>query len=412
MLLLHIVATFVYLLLFILVCFLFLLFLLLVPFSMISYLFQYQTLDNPYSSSLLTKENILSHFHPTQDENQILEKWTNGIRDIRLQGKNEYTIFFVHGTNSIANYWIPIMKDFHELGYTVIAIDVPAFGISSKQSFSIEATPCETIMTYNQVFYQYFTENQFTKNTIIVAHSFGGFLMSNFVSKHPQFCSQLLLVNSAGLLPTLGENGAYWAIFFKLGLLSRPLRMLNGLITRIVYPLCRSLPLQKNILMLGNQESIGDHLVSQFITMRYTYSFWNRPMLQTLLQLKDVKVATVCGGEDYIIPSHLWMMLRSITNIPCYLLPEMGHCFSYTQCMYVAIQDCIQHLHEKEHHETHEIDLPVVLDEFQGCSYLYSHAKQIINELYYSLYKEEPIVMKIIRDQQIEEKEICKTKIL
>jgi len=369
-------------------------------------------LESIYSSTFLDRSSILHEQQQMEQKYQLVETWTNGIRDISLQGTNGKVLFFVHGTNSVSNKWIPIMIDFHQMGYTVIAMDVPTFGLSDT-IIHVTESPCTILNEMDTCLYRYFEQRGLlclSTHVTLVGHSFGGFLMSHFLTTFPETGFHLLLVNTAGLLPTLGANGAYWAIFFKLGMLTRPLRMGYGCLTRLFYPILQDPNARMYLRVLGNQFACGDWMVSQFITMRYSYSFWNRPLVRRIVSSK-IKVGTICGGNDMIMPSHVGMTLRSITNILCYILPPMGHSFYYDENMVVAMKECMEHLHEKDFHEFQMIDIPQKLELFQGCSYSISQAKQVIQQLYNTLHRED-IHVQVVHEQSIHTHHIPKSSIL
>jgi pimeloyl-ACP methyl ester carboxylesterase len=49
----------------------------------------------------------------------------------------------------------------------------------------------------------------------VLGHSFGGHIAVVFASTHGDMLSGLLLTDPAGILPTLGSAGTYWAIYFR-----------------------------------------------------------------------------------------------------------------------------------------------------------------------------------------------------
>jgi pimeloyl-ACP methyl ester carboxylesterase len=154
------------------------------------------------------------------------------------------------------------------------------------------------------------------KNTILVAHSLGGFLSIYTAERYP--VKRLVLLNPAGILPTLGIYGYYWGIFFKAGLpttlfhlpmISRDLLIyiarcgLNGVTTEFW------------LSFFTNNENNGHEILQRLITLRPFYSYWNTPAINTLLDVYKKVPTHICFGEDdTIIPSHIGEFLDELTG--------------------------------------------------------------------------------------------------
>merc|ERR1719401_1540179 len=70
---------------------------------------------------------------------------------------------------------------------------------------------------------------------IVVATSISGFFAIKFSKKSPTLLSKLILVDPAGMYPTLGAEGYYFAWFFKLGIPMRQLRFIGCLASLVSY---------------------------------------------------------------------------------------------------------------------------------------------------------------------------------
>lgn len=186
MILLYVVSSMVYLLLFLGIILLFCLFLLFSPFSFMYFLYLYFTkqIENIYSPQFLSKQSVI---HDLQSEHK--ETWTDGIHDISLEG-DERVLVFIHGTNTASNCWGEVMTEFHKLGYTVISVDLPAFGISDCDQSLQNKDACEILQYYDKVLYNYFVKRNIV-NCILIGHSFGGFIASHVASNHPDLFSHL-----------------------------------------------------------------------------------------------------------------------------------------------------------------------------------------------------------------------------
>jgi pimeloyl-ACP methyl ester carboxylesterase len=158
------------------------------------------------------------------------------------------------------------------------------------------------------------------KNTILVSHSLGGFLSIYTADRFP--IKKLVLLNPAGILPTLGIYGYYWGMFFKSGLpttlfhlpmISRDLliyigRRLSG--SNGPHPDTTDFWLS----YFMNKKNNGHVILQRLITLHPFYSYWNTPAITTLLDVYKKVPTHICFGEDdTIIPSHIGEFLDELT---------------------------------------------------------------------------------------------------
>jgi pimeloyl-ACP methyl ester carboxylesterase len=124
-------------------------------------------------------------------------------------------LVFIHGTASSSATFFDTMK---ALPTTMkcVAIDLPTFGISGHIDPERYSTNENLCIAYAGVIGHTLHTLEILDQTILVAHSLGGFLSIYVADRFP--IKKLVLLNPAGILPTLGVWGYYWAIFFKAGL--------------------------------------------------------------------------------------------------------------------------------------------------------------------------------------------------
>ncbi|KAF5841062.1 Alpha/Beta hydrolase protein [Dunaliella salina] len=219
--------------------------------------------------------------------------------------------------------------------YDVYALDLPGFSPRSP----CHVAPTLRVRTSNAVdFYcqciKAFIEKHEIREVTIVAHSFGGFLGVEFVNRYPELAGKLILVNPAGLFPTLGEKGAYWAVFFKLSL---PQSVLRGLGLFGSFALACSLRASKAAeatieshlayyQLLAAPGGFGDRIVGDFIRMGGLASIWTQPVLPHLLTSK-VPFAFIYGDMDGIMPWHQGDTVSKLSDapIPVCLVEGAGH---------------------------------------------------------------------------------------
>ena len=127
------------------------------------------------------------------------ENWANinglNIRYLESgKGKNRH-LLFIHGLGSAADRWMKIpdelSSDFHS-----IAIDLPGFGESDK--------PPEmnyTVDQFRKIITSFLEKISIDKEpTSLIGHSLGGYIASELAIQDPNQISQLVLIDSSGML--------------------------------------------------------------------------------------------------------------------------------------------------------------------------------------------------------------------
>jgi pimeloyl-ACP methyl ester carboxylesterase len=220
---------------------------------------------------------------------------------------------FIHGTASASIIFFDVMK---HIPSKCVAIDLPNFGISGCIDMDTHKSNEALVRCYADIIGNTLIALDIMKNTILVAHSLGGFLSIYTAERYP--VKRLVLLNPAGILPTLGIYGYYWGIFFKAGLpttlfhlpmISRDLLIyiarcgLNGVTTEFW------------LSFFTNNENNGHEILQRLITLRPFYSYWNTPAINTLLDVYKKVPTHICFGEDdTIIPSHIGEFLDELTG--------------------------------------------------------------------------------------------------
>merc|ERR1712216_194027 len=95
-------------------------------------------------------------------------------------------------------------------------VDLPGLGNSAGEQQLAEMAGPEEMAALTLRFLAEVHEYCFgVRQVAVMGHSFGGYLAILFAKQHKERVSSLTLVAPAGLLPTHGSLGAYWAIFFR-----------------------------------------------------------------------------------------------------------------------------------------------------------------------------------------------------
>lgn len=121
-------------------------------------------------------------------------------------------IVFIHGTASSSLIFFDVMKHLPR-NQKCVAIDLPNFGISGRIDLDKYPTNQELCQCYSDIIGHTLQTLGIIEHTVLVAHSLGGFLSIYVADRFP--LKKLVLLNPAGILPTLGEYGYYWGCFSK-----------------------------------------------------------------------------------------------------------------------------------------------------------------------------------------------------
>ena len=223
-------------------------------------------------------------------------------------------LVFIHGTASSSLVFFDVMKELPR-SQKCVAIDLPNFGISGRIDLDKYPTNQELCECYSDIIGHTLQNLGIVEHTVLVAHSLGGFLSIYVADRFP--IKKLVLLNPAGILPTLGEYGYYWGMFFKAGLPSSLFHL--PLVSReLLAYICRSWATTTTefwISLFANPDNDGHRVLQRLITLRPFYSYWNTPAFTTLMDVYKKIPTTICFGvNDTIIPYHIGDFLSRLTQ--------------------------------------------------------------------------------------------------
>ena len=228
---------------------------------------------------------------------------------------NENALLF-HGANSGPVYFFETVPPLIDRGMDVYCISLPGFGMASMKRHVFDYNSQAILEVMDEYLFNiiemYFKE----RVTSLIGHSFGGFIISHFAGNYPDRFDKLILINSAGFLPTFDSMGMYWAVLFKLGIPNRVARQVGRCLNPILYSLVdmensRAWKSIWSIAQMTCRENYGDCLVSKFITYNFSYAYWNVTILDGLLRIKD-KIFIIWGHDDNITPLHTAIMFAAL----------------------------------------------------------------------------------------------------
>jgi pimeloyl-ACP methyl ester carboxylesterase len=291
----------------------------------------YTVCNTPPNATVIHMTNLVVHYGFREETHDIsgvkihcVVKDTTDTTDTATDTADTSTdvLVFIHGTASSSATFFDTMK---ALPPTVkcIAIDLPTFGISGHIDVERYPTNEKMCIGYADIIGHTLHQLEIVHQTILVAHSLGGFLSIYVADRFP--IKKLVMLNPAGILPTLGEYGYYWAIFFKTGLptkifhlpmvspevLVRLGRMLFGYGDRGGDGIKTDFWLS----FFANPNNEGHRILQRLITLTPFYSYWNTPAIMTLMDVYRKVPTSVCFGvEDTICPSHIGAFLSTLTR--------------------------------------------------------------------------------------------------
>ena len=220
-------------------------------------------------------------------------------------------LVFIHGTASSSLVFFDVMKELPR-SQKCVTIDLPNFGISGRIDLDKYTTNQELCQCYSDIIGHTLQILGIVEHTVLVAHSLGGFLSVYVADRFP--IKKLVLLNPAGILPTLGEYGYYWGVFFKAGLPSSFFHL--PLVSReLLAYMWRSWATTTTttttttefwISLFSNPDNDGHRVLQRLITIYPFYSYWNTPAFTTLMDVYKKVPTTICFGvDDTIIPYHI-----------------------------------------------------------------------------------------------------------
>lgn len=224
---------------------------------------------------------------------------------------------FIHGTASASVTFFNIMDQIPP-NVKCVAIDLPSFGISDTIDVEIYPSNEDMCIGYANIIGETLHKLSILDNTVLVGHSLGGFLSIYVAARYP--IKKLVLLNPAGILPTLGVWGYYWAIFFKAGLptsiFDLPLISRVGM-KRIINMIFHDDSLLTHfwLSIYSNSRNKGRQILQRVITLTRSHSYWNTPAFSTLIDVYKKIPTTVCFGvKDTICPSHIGYLLKYVSQ--------------------------------------------------------------------------------------------------
>ena len=217
----------------------------------------------------------------------------------------------LHGTGSASSLAWSSSAGLFSKRYFLCMPDLPGFGRSTFPRNKLQEASLAEIEDFYADWLAAYIDAMQLQKPVVVAHSMGAFFAINFMKIYPDKLSRIVLVDPAGIFPTLGSHGYYFAWLFSVGIPTRQLRVVGWIASALLHFIYHD---KKNahvikahfwVQLQASPSAFGDRVVAKFITFNFnkegTFSFWNRPAILDVLTA-GVPVAFVYGAVDTVMP--------------------------------------------------------------------------------------------------------------
>lgn len=228
-------------------------------------------------------------------------------------------LLFIHGLGSSADRWLDIPDALSLLGFHVIALDLPGFGLSDKpenmdytigQFVQIVASAADKAGIIES-----------NKRLSIVGHSLGGYIGTQLAIEYPNLVNKLVLIDTSGMLDGSTSllqqyletalnpsKQAVKAVFEQL--VADPIRIPDALVNAFIYRI---------INMQGSKHAFK----SAFYNSVYT-----NVGVENLKQIgnNDIPVLIIWGRQDRLIPlQYSKIFQEAIKSSQVVIVEDAGH---------------------------------------------------------------------------------------
>jgi len=242
---------------------------------------------------------------------------TMGVHIIKFSthtGTPSRKIIIIHGANSGPVMFFNLVPTLIQTGVEVYCIATPGFGEADFHPTLHSLTP-DTIASVLDTYIHDIVVKYCNRYVSVFGHSFGGYIAGRFAAKHPAMVDKLVLMNAAGIFPTLDALGMYWGLLFKTGFPNSYTRHLGGVLNPILFSFAnttsdRYFTSLWEMAQMTCVSNFGHVIVSKFITYQFANAYWNTPMVADLLPYapRPDRFVMIWGHDDNISPLHSAMM--------------------------------------------------------------------------------------------------------
>ena len=255
-------------------------------------------------------------------------------------------LLFVHGicTDSLKCFGNSIAEVEAAARHRAIFVDLPGMGHTPPSDDLRYADAAKTLDIYCNFLKEVIGELQLTK-VVLIGHSFGGFISQHFAHRHPELLHTVVLSCPAGVFPSSGRAGIYWAFMFMKII---PCRICDKFgrcgiwLYHKLLSLCRPPSTYQHLYLAESPEEQTEYDL-EYYAMRYQLLTapdritiikkfgifnccdvtWTHASLEVLLSIK-VPMAFIYTTRDDIIPAHQGVLISCLIGapVPFYILPS------------------------------------------------------------------------------------------
>ena len=227
--------------------------------------------------------------------------WRHGARCWRVLAAPpppDDPVLLVHGVMASAAQYLPLARALARRHRAVWAVDLPGFGVTP----ALPASSVDACIDFVARFVARLTQDY--PSLIIVAHSFGAFLVQAALNRRPEIIprvARVVLVSVGCLYPTLHLGARdrwrtlWWAPFFRYRLLGGALRALAR-----AWPALGAGAMRAAGLETCARSLEGESMLSECLALGYDLNHrWTRPCAAGVAALaRAAPVALLWGAED------------------------------------------------------------------------------------------------------------------
>ena len=241
-----------------------------------------------------------------------------------VDNRQNHPMILIHGGAGSSLTFVNIMEPLSKV-FNVYALDLPGFGRSHfNSSFrSIKKLYENPADIYCDIIKE-FMDLLKIKTVILCGHSFGGYISIRFCKIYRSRVSGLVLMNPAGVFPTLGSLGMYWACVFKFSVpnIGRYLGRFGYLFMTHLFT--SSTETMYWYYITSHPRGIGDLFIRDKITLSMFHAYWNAPVFDHFDEIR-CPILCIYGAEDTIMPSHQGMVVNQIFDAHLKTIQNAGH---------------------------------------------------------------------------------------
>jgi len=223
----------------------------------------------------------------------------------REEGTGYKVLLFIHGLSSNMEAWSKNIAKLKE-NYTSIAIDLPGYGKSSKNSnhYSMADYAC---------FINEFIQQKELKNVSLVGHSMGGQVSLHTVLKHPENFEKLILIAPAGIETFTPQEAGILKVSYSAEMVQNATEEQiknNFKMNFYEFPADAEFMVKDRIAM----KDASDFKEHSIIIVNNIAAMLDEPVLQDLNKIK-MPVLMIFGKEDALIPNRYFHPTQDLLSL-------------------------------------------------------------------------------------------------